>query len=141
MNRATFEAYLARFNARDSSAFDDYLCDDMKMLNGALRFEGVQGMKNHYEGLIWPHFEERLNLIRFIGDDRHVAVELRTDFTALGDRAETLFGPVVKGEMFVYRGLIMYDLRDGKFATITVAYNSFTNIKPDGAQVEMGLPH
>ena len=43
--------------------------------------------------------------------------------------------------MFVYRGLIMYDLRDGRFATITVAYNSFTNVKTDGTQVEMGLPH
>ena len=50
-------------------------------------------------------------------------------------------GPVLKGEMFVYRGLIMYDLRDGKFATITVAYNSFTNVKPDGTTREMGLPH
>jgi hypothetical protein len=141
MDRATFETYLARFNAEDATAFDDYLCADMTMLNGALRFEGVQGMKDHYQKLIWPHFVEKLNLIRFIGNGQHVAIELRTDFTARGDRAETLFGPVAKGEMFVYRGLIMYDLRDGKFATITVSYNSFTNIKTDGTRVEMGLPH
>lgn len=141
MNRATFEDYLARFNARDATAFDDYLCDDMQMLNGALRFEGIAGMKHHYVDVIWPHFAEKLNLIRFIGNMAHVAVELRTDFTALTDASDTLFGPVVRGEMFVYRGLIMYDLRNGKFATITVAYNSFTNTKPDGTTIELGLPH
>ena len=68
-------------------------------------------------------------------------MELRTDFTAQHDADTTLFGPVKAGEMFVYRGLIMYDLRDGRFATITVAYNSFTNIKTDGTRIEMGLPH
>ena len=141
MNRETFEDYLSRFNARDVTAFEDYLCEDMQMLNGALRFEGVEGMKDHYVGKIWPHFEEKLNLIRFLGGEDHVAVELRTDFTAQHDADTTLFGPVKAGEMFVYRGLIMYDLRDGRFATITVAYNSFTNVKTDGTQVEMGLPH
>lgn len=141
MNLATFEDYIARFNARDDTAFDDYLTHDMEMLNGALRFTGVEGMKDHYVGKIWPHFTEKLNLIRFLGNDDHVAVEMRTEFTALRDADETLFGPVQKGEMFIYRGLIMYDLRDGKFATITVAYNSFANRKPDGTETEMGLPH
>lgn len=141
MNRDTFEDYIARFNARDVTAFEDYLCEDMQMLNGALRFEGIDGMKDHYVNKIWPDFAEKLNLIRFIGNDQHVAVELRTEFTALHDADDTLFGPVVKGEMFVYRGLIMYDLRDGRFSTITVSYNSFSNVKSDGQTVEMGLPH
>lgn len=141
MNRETFEDYIARFNARDVSAFDMYLSEDMQMLNGALRFQGIDAMKHHYVDLIWPHFDEKLNLIRFVGDDQHVAVELRTEFTALHD-AETIFGPVVQGEEFVYRGLIFYDLTsDGRFSSITVSYNSFTNIKRDGTTVDMGLPH
>ena len=141
MNRATFEDYIARFNARDVSAFEMYLTEDMQMLNGALRFQGIDGMKHHYVDLIWPHFNEKLNLIRFVGDDHHVAVELRTEFTALHD-ADTMFGSVVEGEEFVYRGLIFYDLTpDGRFSSITVSYNSFTNIKPDGTTIDMGLPH
>lgn len=141
MDRTTFEDYIARFNARDVTAFEQYLTDDMEMLNGALRYTGIEGMKNHYVTKIWPHFIEKLNLIRFIGNDQHVAVELRTEFTATDDCDDTLFGPVLKGEMFIYRGLIMYTLRDEKFATITVSYNSFTNVKTDGSTVEMGLPH
>lgn len=140
MERTTFEDYIARFNARDLTAFEEYLTDDMEMLNGALRFTGIEGMKAHYRDRIWPFFEEKLNLIRFIGDTSHVAVELRTDFTAERN-GDTLFGPVVQGERFVYRGLIMYDLRAGRFCKITVAYNSFTNIKPDGTETELGLPH
>ena len=141
MNRATFEDYIARFNTRDVTAFEDYLCEDMQMLNGALRFTGIDGMKDHYVNKVWPHFREELNLIRFLGGEDHVAVELRTEFTALAAADDTLFGPVTAGERFTYRGLIMYDLRDGKFATITVSYNSFTNTKVDGSVIEMGLPH
>lgn len=141
MNRARFMTYLDRFNAEDDTAFDDFLCPDMQMLNGALRFEGIEGMKDHYRDLIWPHFVERLTLKRFIGNARHVAVELHTRFTARRDASETLFGAVVAGELFDYRGLILYDLRDGRFATITVAYNSFLNTKPDGTTRELGMPH
>lgn len=141
MDRATFEDYIGRFNARDVTAFEDYLTEDMEMLNGALRFRGVDGMKDHYVNKIWPHFTEKLNLLRFVGNETHVAVELRTEFTAEQDRVATLFGPVKKGEQFIYRGLIMYDLEDGKFSSIQVAYNSFTNIKPDGTTRELGLPH
>lgn len=43
MNRATFDDYIARFNARDPSAFEEYIADDMEMLNGALRLTGVAG--------------------------------------------------------------------------------------------------
>lgn len=140
MDRATFDDYIARFNARDVSGFEMYITDDMVMLNGALEFRGVEGMKHHYVELIWPFFEERLNVLRFVSDDDHVAVEMRTNFTATGD-ADTLFGPVLAGEQFIYHGVIFYDVVDGKFTAIQVAYNSFTNIKPDGTRVDMGLPH
>ncbi len=139
MDRAAFDRYVARFNAEDATAFDDYLCDDMQMLNGALRFQGIDGMKHHYQALIWPHFVERLTVQRFIGNDLHVAVELWTRFTARR-AADTLFGPVLPGETFDYRGLIFYDLRGGKFASITVAYNSFVNTRPDGTTRDMGMP-
>jgi ketosteroid isomerase-like protein len=32
-------------------------------------------------------------------------------------------------------------VEDGRFARIQVAYNSFTNTKVDGEQVELGIPH
>lgn len=140
MLKARFDDYIARFNARDVTAFEDYLTPDMTMLNGALTFTGVDGMKQHYVERIWPWFAEKLNVLRYVSDDAHVAVEMRTEFRATRAGA-TLFGDVEAGEQFVYHGVIFYDVRDGRFSAIQVAYNSFTNIKPDGRRIAMGLPH
>ena len=141
MDRATYDTYVTRFNAQDATAFEDYLCDDMQMLNGALEFTGIEGMKDHYTTKIWPHFVEDLNVLRFVSDDSQLAVEMRAEFTAQDDFGDTLFGPVVLGEKFVFHGVIMYALEGGRFKRIQVAYNSFSNIKTDGRVVEMGMPH
>jgi hypothetical protein len=140
MRRARFDSYIRRFNAEDDTAFDEFLRPDMTMLNGSLRFSGIDGMKHHYRGLVWPHFVERLTVLRYVSNTAHAAVEMWTRFSAR-HAAETLFGPVVEGELFDYRGLIFYDIREGRFATITVAYNSFVNTKPDGTTRDMGMPH
>lgn len=140
MLRSRYDEYIARFNAEDPTAFDEFLAPDMKMLNGALEFEGVSGMRDHYQRKIWPYFYERLNILRYVADDNCLAVQMWTNFEARAP-AETLFGKVVTGEQFDFRGLIMYDVRDGRFSRIVVAYNSFVNTKRDGQVFEMGMPH
>jgi hypothetical protein len=141
VNRTEFDDYLRRFNEEDPTAFDDYIASDMKMLNGALEFSGVAGMRDHYENKIWPYFTEALEISAFIGNDQNVCVKMWAKFTAK-KAADTLFGEVKKGEQFDFRGLILYDLNsEGKFSSITVAYNSFTNTKVDGEVIEMGIPH
>ncbi|MDK2770019.1 MAG: nuclear transport factor 2 family protein [Sphingomonas sp.] len=140
MREDQFADYIRRFNAEDATAFDDYLAADMVMTNGSLTFTGVDGMRHHYEDLVWPHFVETLKVLRFVSNDDTVAVQMHTNFVARHD-ADTLFGPVKKGEQFDYRGLIMYELRDGKFSSITVAFNSFVNTRGDGTTVNIGIPH
>lgn len=140
MQRARFDDYIRRFNAEDPTAFEEYLAADMKMLNGALECSGIKGMRHHYEKLIWPHFSERLSVQGFVSDESSLAVKMWTRFTARAD-ADTLFGPVKQGELFDYRGVIFYEIREGRFLSITVAYNSFTNTKVDGAVIDMGMPH
>jgi hypothetical protein len=141
MELTRFKEYIQRFNDRDPTAFDDFITPDMKMLNGALTFIGVAGMRDHYENKIWPFFNETLNVLRFVSNDETAAVQLWTQFVAL-DNAYTLFGPVLKGERFDYRGLIMYEIApDGRFTSITVSYNSFANTKVTGEVHEMGMPH
>jgi hypothetical protein len=141
VTRAEFDEYVRRFNTEDATAFDDYLAPDMKMLNGGLEFEGVAGMREHYERKIWPHFIEKLNVLRFVGCDDTAAVQLWTRFTARHDADDTLFGPVKKGELFDYRGVIMYEIAKRRFTRITVAYNSFVNTKVSGETINMGMPH
>ena len=141
MTRAEFDAYISRFNAEDATAFDDYIAPDMKMLNGALEFEGIAGMRDHYENKIWPHFVEKLHVLRFVSSDDTAAVQLWTRFTARRDAPATLFGPVSKGDLFDYRGVIMYEIAERRFSRITVAYNSFVSTKVSGETIDMGMPH
>jgi hypothetical protein len=141
MDRSTFDEYIRRFNVEDPTTFDDHITPNMKMLNGALEFTGVAGMRDHYENKIWPYFVETLNVLGYISNDKNAAVRLLTNFVAKKD-ADTLFGPVKKGEQFDFRGLLWYDINaEGKFTTIVVAYNSFKNTKVTGDIIEMGIPH
>lgn len=141
MDRAEFEQYIARFNAEDPTAFDDYLRPEVRILNGTLALEGVEGMKAHYCERIWPHYRETLNLQRFVGNENTVAIELFTNFRAKHDAEDTIFGPVREGDQFDYRGLIMYDVVDGRFASITVSYNSFSSTPLGGETRELGIIH
>ena len=140
MERSRFDEYIRRFNAEDATAFDDFIAPDMHMTNGTLEFSGVEGMKAHYDR-IWGTFREELVVGRYVTDGTHIAIEMDTHFSAMKDDPDSTFGPVVAGETFHFRGLIMYDVIDGKFAKIRVAYNSFTNTRPDGTVRELGIPH
>ena len=141
MNKQQFDDYIARFNRRDTTAFDDYLAENMHVRNGTLEYDGVQAMKDHYEK-IWSSFTEELFPTDFVGNDTNVAIRMYTRFTAERDDPGSLFGPVLKGETFEFRGVISYRLdADGKFADILVAYNSFAGTKRDGTITELGIPH
>lgn len=40
MDHARFDDYIARFNARDATAFDEYLHPELRMQNGRARRHG-----------------------------------------------------------------------------------------------------
>jgi hypothetical protein len=140
VNRETYNDYISRFNAQDTTAFEDYLADDMHMTNGTLEFRGVQGMKDHY-AKVWETFSEALHVERFVSSDDTLAVQLWAHFTALHDNDASLFGPVKQGETFDFRGLIMYQIENGKFSDIRVAYNSFVFTDAQGVAHHLGIPH
>src|SRR5262249_17877709 len=119
----------------------DFIAPGMRMLNGGLEFSGVAGMREHYERRIWPFFDETVHVLNFISDEALLAVQMWTHFDAKHDAPETLFGPVVTGDAFDFRGLVLYELEDGKFSRITVAYNSFVRTGVDGSVRDLGMPH
>jgi hypothetical protein len=142
MDAVRFGEYIRRFNAQDPTAFEDFLAPDMHMKNGMLEFTGVEGMKHHYRDLIWPHFTEALEVLRFVGGQEQVAIQMRATFTALADAEQTLFGAVRQGETFVFDGLIMYDVDEtDRFSDILVAYNSFVHTDLAGQRRDLGIPH
>lgn len=141
MDRATFDEYIAGFNAEDTTAFDRFIAEDLWMINGLLEIHGRQGMKDHY-AKIWPDFVETLDVVDFVSDDTRLAIEMKTNFRARHDASEALFGPVVEGDQFDFHGVILYRINDaGQFSHIRVAYNSFRKTGVDGTRTELGLPH
>ena len=136
-----FDSYTARFNAEDDTAFDDYLHPLMHMKNGTLEFDGIDGMKHHYRDLIWPDFHEKLTVPRFVSSENRIAIQMNTVFSPKRDSAESLFGPVKVGETFEFNGVIMYEVENGLFRDILVAYNSFVHTDLNGNKRDLGIPH
>jgi hypothetical protein len=136
-----FDDYIRRFNARDLTAFEDYLHPEMHMQNGTHEFIGVEGMKHHYRDLIWPDFTEYLEPTHYMSDGNQIAIKMYTLFTAQHDKDDSLFGPVKKGETFEFNGLIMYQVEDNLFRDILVAYNSFVYTESNGTKRDLGIPH
>jgi len=141
MLESEFMKYIDRFNREDATAFEDYLHPEMHMKNGMLEFTGIDGMKHHYNDLIWPDFKEQLIVPRFLSTDDRIAIQMQTIFTAKADNPASLFGPVLKGETFEFNGVIMYEVVDGLFKDILVAYNSFVYTNLAGEQRDLGIPH
>ncbi|MFC3531232.1 nuclear transport factor 2 family protein [Vogesella facilis] len=141
MDRNRFEQYIARFNAEDASAFDDFLAPEVTVQNGRLHYCGVQGMKDHY-AKIWGKMKETLSVRRFVCDGSTLAVWLETHFAVQQDDAASLFGSVRAGESFDYSGLVMYQLdAAGKFADIKVAYFDFVRTDLNGVRHSLGIVH
>lgn len=140
MNRQRFDAYIRRFNAEDTSAFDEYLLPDVRVLNGGLVLEGVGAMKAHY-AKIWATFFEVIHVEHFVADASGLAVLMWTHFSARRDDAASTFGAVRHGDRFDFRGIVMYRIERGRFAEIRVAYNSFTRSDAGGRVQQLGIPH
>lgn len=140
MKKEVFDDYINRFNARDATAFEDYIDPNARVLNGTLEISGMQGMKDHY-ARIWKSFSEELHVERFVSDKHTLAVQMWTHFTAMKDDDDSLFGKVKAGESFDYHGIIMYQIVNDKFTDIKVAYLSFTHTDLEGKTVELGIPH
>lgn len=140
MERKVFDDYINRFNARDATAFEDYIDPNCKVINGALEIPGMRGMKDHY-AKIWKTFKEELHVERFVSDEHTLAIQMWTHFTTMKDDDEAVFGKVKAGETFDYHGVIMYRIANGKFTDIKVAYLSFSRTNLEGKTVELGIPH
>src|SRR4030042_4978020 len=140
MKKEVFDDYINRFNARDATAFEDYIDQNAKVINGTLEISGMQGMKDHY-AKIWKSFSEELHVERFVSDEHTLAIQMWTHFTVMKDDDDSPFGKVKVGESFDYTGVILYKIVKNKFTDIKVAYLSFSRTNLEEKTIELGIPH
>ena len=139
MLRTRYDEYVRRFNAKDASAFDEFYQPHVRMQNGMFVVAGLQAMKENY-AKVWAAFDDTLNVVRYVADVDTLCVQMYTTFLALDDGEETPFGPVSKDDLLEYRGIILYQVENDKFAEIVVAYNHFTFTRFDGSIDEFPVP-
>lgn len=140
MNHERFADYIRRFNARDPSAFEDYLTPDVTVQNGTLHYSGIAAMKAHY-ARIWSCMEETVTVLNCVCDGVTLAAQLHTHFEAIKDAPDSILGPVKQGETFDYAGVVMYRIEDGHFANILVSYLDFVHTDSEGKSRSLGIPH
>lgn len=119
MDRATYEDYLAKFNARDYAGVLAYYADEMEVCFAGYRFASKAEVARFY-AFFHQHVSERIALLRFGSDDRTAALEAivrlegLTDLTPEGLEAEGLgrLVPLAKGQVVEMRQFIHYHLDD-----------------------------
>ena len=121
MDEATFRTYIQAFNEAKYDALVRYYADDVTLsfANGTT-LRGRDGIVDFYRPL-HRAVDEALDISFLVMDDRHVAVELETEFRAREDYEAFPRRPLKAGDVMRITSFVHYDLDDGdRFARIRV---------------------
>jgi hypothetical protein len=122
VDEATFRTYVAAFNAGDYEALTRFYADDVTLsFPDGLTLEGRDGIVDFYRPM-HQAVDESLAIGFLVMDERHVAVELETEFRARADFAAFPRRPLKAGDVVRITSFVHYDLDgDGRFRRIRVA--------------------
>jgi len=121
MNEEDFRAYIAEFNAANFAALARYYADDVVFsFNGGLTLHGRDAIVDFYRPFR-KAVDETVDIKFLMINDKHVAVEVATEFHARQDYANFTRGPLQAGDTVRITSFVHYDIGpDGRFAAIRV---------------------
>ncbi|HXT93963.1 MAG TPA: nuclear transport factor 2 family protein [Trebonia sp.] len=121
MNEEDFRAYIAEFNAANFAALARYYADDVVFsFNGGLTLHGRDAIVDFYRPFR-KAVDESVDIKFLMINDKHVAVEMATEFHAREDYANFTRGPLQAGDTVRITSFVHYDIGpDGRFAAIRV---------------------
>lgn len=128
MNRATYDRYLACFNARDYDGVLAFYAEEFVLEFAGLRFTTREQVKRFY-AFLHAHLDESIQVTAFVGDAQFVAlegivrIEGKVDLTAeaLAEAGYPGLFPLAKGQVFQIPQFIHYHLRDGRIVRAACA--------------------
>lgn len=137
LTQEEFQNYLNLFGAWDMR-FTDYYDDNIQLRldDAGMVIETPQGIIEFYEQYVRPHYHEHMDVLYFVADKTGVAAKVQGTFTCVADSLDDpMYGTdVYEGQYRVVTGLLLYEVKDGKFTAInsapTVEIQGWTN--PDG---------
>lgn len=117
---AAFHAYVAAFGNADFDRFSAFYTDDVMLeLNSLPPILGKQGIVDFYRPM-FAQVREGLTIHHVLADDRHIALDATTRFTAIEDAPDFVVGALRKGDYIEGRVFVHYELRNGLIAHIRV---------------------
>lgn len=119
--RAAYQAYAAAFSDGDMERAGRYYTDDCTLrLPTAPLMVGKQAICDFY-GTMFRSVREHLTIHSLVIDDKGIAVDCTSTFTAQVDAPDFVVAPLRKGESVSVRVFVVYGLRNGQISTIDVA--------------------
>jgi ketosteroid isomerase-like protein len=121
MSAERFAAYIDAFNRDDYAAFGDCYHDDVVLvIAGKRELRGRQAIFDFYRK-VKSQTRRTIEINNVITAGNQLAAELQSEFEALVDLPDFAAGPMKKGGRIFINTVVLYELRDGRFARIRSA--------------------
>jgi ketosteroid isomerase-like protein len=118
MSADRFAAYIDAFNRGDYAAFGDYYDDDVVLvIAGRRELRGRQAIFDFYK-TVKSQTRRTIQVNDVVSSGNLLAAELQSEFEALVDLPDFTAGPMKKGGRIFINTVVLYELRNGKFARI-----------------------
>jgi hypothetical protein len=121
MTADRFAAYIDAFNRDDYGSFGDYYQDGVVLtIAGKRELRGRQAIFDFYRA-VKSQTRRTIEINNVVTVGNQLAAELQSEFVALQDLPDFAAGPMKKGGRIFINTVVLYELRDGKFARIRSA--------------------
>jgi ketosteroid isomerase-like protein len=118
MNAEQFAAYIDAFNRDDYGAFGDYYDEQVVLvIAGKRELRGRQAIFDFYK-TVKSQTRRVIQVKDFVSAGNLIAAELESEFEALTDLPDFTAGPMKKGGRIYINTVVLYELREGRFARI-----------------------
>ena len=121
MSADGFAAYIDAFNRDDYAMFGDYYQDDVVLtIAGKRELRGRDAIFDFYRR-VKKQTRRTIEINRVVTHGNQLAAELQSEFLALEDLPDFAAGPMKNGGRIFINTVVLYELRDGRFARIRSA--------------------
>lgn len=121
MTAERFGRYIDAFNRDDYATFGDYYHDDVVLvIAGKRELRGRQAIFDFYR-TVKSQTRRTIQVNSVITRGNQLAAELQSEFVALQDLPDFAAGPMKQGGKIFINTVVLYELREGRFARIRSA--------------------
>lgn len=121
MTADRFAAYIEAFNRDDYATFGDFYHDDVTLVvAGKRELHGRNAIFDFYR-TVKATTRRTIEINNVVTTGNQLAAELQSEFLALQDLPTFTAGPMKQGGRIFINTVVLYELRDGKFARIRSA--------------------